>query len=262
MRDYIRLVWNVLKYALTYLIFQVVIGVISGIFIIIKYGVNSAQKIYNENIFLITLLAAIASLLIYSAFLRSSGENLIKRCVFKKISMKDTVLIIICGVGFSALTLEIIQMVSARFQSYRNVSNTIMLGTNSFIGIACVVLLLPMFEEILFRGLIFNELRSRLNVIISIIIQALIFGAFHGNLLQGLYAFMLGLALAAVYFWTKSIWSNVIFHVTFNFMGSVGSVILYSVMQKHMIIYGLISAVIIMAALISIYENNNWGTVN
>lgn len=254
MRDYIRLVWNILKYALTYLIFQVVIGVISSIFIITKYGIDSAQKIYNGNIFLITLLAAIASLLIYSAFLRRTGENLIQRCEFKKISLKNTILIFICGVGFSAITLEFIQLISARFQSYRNVSNTIMLGTNSFIGVASVVLLLPMFEEILFRGLIFNELRSRLNAILSIIIQALIFGAFHGNLVQGTYAFVLGLALAAVYYWTKTLWSNVIFHVTFNLMGSVGSVILYYVMRKHMIIYGLASVVIIIAALISIYK--------
>ena len=262
MRDYAKMIWNILKYALTYLIFQVVIGAISGIFIITKYGVNSGQKIYYDNIFLITLLAAIASLLIYSAFLRGSGENLTKRCSFKRISLKDTVLIIICGIGFSAFTLEIIQMVSDRFESYKDVSNTIIQGTNSFIGIACVVLLLPIFEEILFRGLIFNELRKRLNVIVSIIIQALIFGVFHGNLLQGLYAFILGLGLAAVYYWTKSLWSNIIFHVTFNFMGSMGSVILYSVMQKHMIIYGLISVIIIMTALITIYKNNNLEMVN
>ncbi|MDF2883250.1 MAG: caax amino protease family protein [Clostridiaceae bacterium] len=256
MRDYVRLVWNILKYALTYLIFQVVIGVISSIFIIARYGINSAQKIYNENIFLITLIAAIASILIYSAFLRKGGENLIQRCVFKKISFKSTVLILLCGIGFSALTLEFIQIVSGKFQSYRNVSNTIMMGTNSIIGIACVILLLPMFEEILFRGLIFNELRRRLNVTVSIIIQAIIFGAFHGNIVQGLYAFMLGLALAAVYVWTKSLWSNIIFHVSFNFMGSIGSVLFYYVMSKHMIIYGLISSIIIIASLIAIYKNN------
>lgn len=256
MKTYLKLIWTILKYSLTYLVFQIIVGVITTIFIIAKFGTTSAQKIYNENIFLITLIAAIISLLVYSIFLKRRGEGLIQRCEFRKVSFKNTALILLCAVGFSSLTLGFIQLISDKFNSYNDVSNTIVTGTNSIIGILCVVVLLPMFEEILFRGLIFNELKSKLNVTASIIVQAIIFGVFHGNIVQGIYAFVLGLALASVYVWTKSIWANIFFHVSFNFMGSIGSMLFYNVMHNHMIINTIISTMIITISLMGIYKNN------
>ena len=47
------------------------------------------------------------------------------------------------------------------------------------------------------------------------------FGIFHGNLTQGIYAFMFGAFLAYVYLRTGNIFITIGYHITANFMGSV-----------------------------------------
>ena len=51
---------------------------------------------------------------------------------------------------------------------------------------------------------------------IAIVVSALFFGLFHLNVVQGLYAFIIGLLLAYVYEKYKSIWAPILFHVAAN----------------------------------------------
>ena len=74
----------------------------------------------------------------------------------------------------------------------------------------------PIFEEILFRGLIFGELRKITPVKIALVIQALLFGAYHLNLVQGVYAFLLGLLIGYVYYRSNSIIAPILMHVSIN----------------------------------------------
>ncbi len=50
-----------------------------------------------------------------------------------------------------------------------------------------VVILGPIIEEIIFRGLMINILRKKVNYIWSIAISAVLFGIWHGILIQGVY---------------------------------------------------------------------------
>lgn len=51
-------------------------------------------------------------------------------------------------------------------------------------------------EELLMRGLLFQRLRDMMEAKAAIFWSALIFGVFHGNIVQGVYAFLLGLFFA------------------------------------------------------------------
>ena len=64
--------------------------------------------------------------------------------------------------------------------------------------------MVPVLEELVFRGLIFSILKSRVNLIISIILSSLLFAIGHINPLEinyGLFikAFILGIVLAIFY---------------------------------------------------------------
>ena len=50
----------------------------------------------------------------------------------------------------------------------------------------------PIMEEIVTRGLVFNEIKVSTNFIIAILLQAFLFGVMHLNIVQGIYAFVLG----------------------------------------------------------------------
>ena len=71
--------------------------------------------------------------------------------------------------------------------------------TPVWLGILSFGILAPLGEELVFRGLVFGQLRKVGPAWMAIIFSALAFGIFHGNLVQGVYATLLGCLFAGVY---------------------------------------------------------------
>ena len=84
------------------------------------------------------------------------------------------------------------------------------------ITMVIVVLLAPIIEEIGFRRMLYNELRTRLNVPLSMIISAALFGIIHFDVSISIGAFGLGLWLAYIYERFHNIILNVLTHGTLN----------------------------------------------
>lgn len=85
------------------------------------------------------------------------------------------------------------------------------------LALLCSIVIAPYFEEILFRGMIMDELLKIMRPWIAIIIQAIAFGVMHGVLFQSIFAFVIGIALGFIYYRTKNIRIAVFFHCMFNF---------------------------------------------
>lgn len=81
-----------------------------------------------------------------------------------------------------------------------------------------VVVVAPLFEEWICRGVIFGALRLRHGVVVSILLSALIFGLMHVQPVPVLNAFVLGLVLAFIYHKTKTLWSSILLHALYNGM--------------------------------------------
>ncbi len=77
-------------------------------------------------------------------------------------------------------------------------------------------ILIPIAEETIFRGLIYRRMRWYLKPSQAMVLSALYFGAVHGNLLQGIYAFALGLLLAFTYERFHSMLAPVLIHIGAN----------------------------------------------
>ena len=82
--------------------------------------------------------------------------------------------------------------------------------------ILSVVILAPIAEELVFRGLIFRRMREFAPFAVSMIFSALIFGFYHGNVVQGVYAFLVGLLCAYVCEKFKSILAPILLHMCAN----------------------------------------------
>ena len=82
-------------------------------------------------------------------------------------------------------------------------------------GYLALGILAPIAEEMVFRGAL---LRSLLNIFnhryhwLPILLSALIFGAFHGNIPQFIHGALLGLLLGWMYYRTDSIVPGIVFH--------------------------------------------------
>lgn len=77
-------------------------------------------------------------------------------------------------------------------------------------------LVIPAAEEMIFRGLMFAPLRERMSFWPAALISAVLFGFYHGNLLQGVYAFLLGLVLAWLYERFQTLAAPWVFHAAAN----------------------------------------------
>ncbi|MBE3559310.1 MAG: CPBP family intramembrane metalloprotease [Ktedonobacteraceae bacterium] len=105
----------------------------------------------------------------------------------------------------------------------------------SWAGIVLFVLLgglaVPFVEELLFRGVYYNYLRSHFGVWIAAFASALIFAVVHLDLLVGATAFVLGLFNVYAYERSKSLWASVIVHGLSN---ALKLVILYAWLSTTM----------------------------
>ncbi len=86
-------------------------------------------------------------------------------------------------------------------------------------AIIYVGLLSPIGEEFIFRGLILGYAKEHAPFYAANVLQAVLFGFFHGNLVQGIYAFLLGLLIGYLIQLSGSVFSGIVFHSALNFAG-------------------------------------------
>lgn len=76
---------------------------------------------------------------------------------------------------------------------------------------------IPIVEEVYFRGFIYNALKSRLNIPVALVIQALVFSIFHGyDLANSFHIFIVGIVLGIVYEIKKNLLSPALMHFMIN----------------------------------------------
>ena len=123
------------------------------------------------------------------------------------------------------------------------ISNSSVLATIIFAGI-----LSPIIEEVLFRGVMLNKLRTYGDKI-AIITTALLFGLFHENFSQFFYAVGLGMMFAYVTLKTGTIKYSIGLHIMINMMGGViGTQALSSTIAT--MIFGIVVWIFVIAGLI------------
>ena len=77
-------------------------------------------------------------------------------------------------------------------------------------------LLIPIAEELLYRGVVYKRLRLLVGVTPAIVLSALLFGLMHVNLVQFLYAGILGLLLAFMLERTGRLYAPILGHIAAN----------------------------------------------
>lgn len=84
------------------------------------------------------------------------------------------------------------------------------------VGLLIYGFLTPFAEELIFRGVLYNRIKKYFPMPLAIGINALVFGCYHGNLVQIIYASLMGLAMAFLYEFYGLIAAPILFHVSAN----------------------------------------------
>lgn len=89
-------------------------------------------------------------------------------------------------------------------------------GVQFVIGVILYGLVSPFAEEAIFRGILFQRMKRCFNYGIALIVSSLLFGLYHGNMVQAVYGTILGIVIAWSYELSGDFAAPVLFHAVAN----------------------------------------------
>ena len=147
---------------------------------------------------------------------KSDGEKLSRRTFLSLC----TLFLVTAGFSCQAMMDGILTMVRplfpTAFAQYDELVSTVSGANNSWAMMVTVICLAPIGEELLFRGLIQGYAARYMPAYFAILFQGVLFGLYHGNLVQGIYAMILGCILGFVAHRTKCVIPCIILHLCIN----------------------------------------------
>lgn len=175
--------------------------------------------------------------------------------IIPKQKLKFPSILALYAIGTSAMT--IISMITGMIESMMGTTATVTTqdlaqsGVSSSVYFILGVIVAPIMEELVFRYLTYKKL-SGYNAKAYIIWSAIVFGLFHLNFGQSIYATLLGVILAIVMYNTGSIVYSMIIHILINLFAGVGigSIILRTNNLTMISFYGMFNISIILIGLI------------
>lgn len=208
----VKYIWKIAVPALLYLTVTTVVQCVSLILAVP----------FDEYATEITAVAAICSLPFLVLLYRHDRKTEVSVTEDKKMQVTDylalTVVAAILVFGLNYLLL--ISGITEMSESYQKTA-TLLYTPPLLVQILCVGIVVPIAEELIFRGLVYKRLCIVCPTILAAFLSALGFGVFHANLVQGIYAFCCGLALCAVMERYKTLRAPAFLHMVMNIISCV-----------------------------------------
>ena len=145
--------------------------------------------------------------------------------------MTAMVILTIVLAGSSSIGLNILLTLTGFAQSssgYQKVAEA-QYGVVLWAGVLLYAVISPLAEEIVFRGIIYNRMRRYLSewrpqktgkfdtaTMAAVISSGILFGVYHGNLVQGVYGGCMGILMAYMYERTHAFYIPCLFHAVAN----------------------------------------------
>ncbi len=166
----------------------------------------------------VTILQPVVWIVIFS-FWYGGRKKKEKQADIKVFWVKHLVILAFLSLGCQLVTIGLMEMILPYFeelmQDYSELMEIFNEG-NPYIIFLSTVILGPISEELIFRGVIFKKARLFTSFKVANFLQALLFGIFHMNIVQGIYAFGVGLVMGYVAYKYQTILMAIIFHIFFN----------------------------------------------
>lgn len=192
----------------------------------INLKIRFAESTYSEQIALEVLYCLIFVLLVAMAlivyFLVSQKKP---QVTFQRAKIKITVILYAVSLGVQLLLSAINQRISGESQTANNQQIIDIAGLRSdfaFVILFTAVFLSPLFEEIIYRGLIISGIFDR-HQLLGVLVQAILFGSAHqvANIWQFLIYFFTGYFFGLIYWRTQDLKYSMIGHFIQNVLGSI-----------------------------------------
>jgi membrane protease YdiL (CAAX protease family) len=128
-------------------------------------------------------------------------------------------LLMTAGGYIASVLITLIEMIPGG-SSLTNPVDTMLADTSLWVDVLFVVILAPIFEELLFRKFLCNKLLA-LGEGYAVLLSGVIFGLSHGNFFQMPYALLVGFMLGFIYVKTGKLIYTIGYHMVLNLIGGV-----------------------------------------
>lgn len=183
------------------------------------------MEVFEALVPTIFVLTTIILVIIFYAFFIFINKNLNEYTRLKKIQWPFVMLSFFLGYALNMASIAVMELVPIPETWIEDHDqHTSFYGPVLFIILA-VVVCAPILEEVVFRGLIYTVLKRHSAAWIAALISAVVFGAVHGNMLQAIYAGVMGLVCVYVYEMTESLLGSILLHVGFNVTHIINGII-------------------------------------
>jgi len=187
---------------------------------------EASSDLSSVNIGQISLIASFISFLAFILVFKMRGKNLFSACKFtKSSSVKSLSYGLMFGLSSNfvisiimGLLMEI-RLFDNVFRQYEDHISFMMFRGDILFPLLGIGIITPIVEELIFRGAIISELETILSSKVVVLIQGLLFGAFHLDVVQGAYTAVIGVFLGYMVYKTGSIWPAVAAHIALNTLG-------------------------------------------
>ena len=184
------------------------------------FAINIVQMmgLHVDAAFRVTI-TAILVLPIYWHMMKKDGYEQQRESSF---TFGDGVFVVILALVANAVLTVVISMITVIFEAYGNVEVMTSTAQDSLfhsgllIQVLGVGVIVPVMEEVLFRGLVYNRLKDYNKGWLSIILAAGMFAVYHGNIRQAVAAFPVAVIMIVLYDRWDSLLAPILFHMTVN----------------------------------------------
>lgn len=212
MNKYLKMVGNIVLYLGSLIVISVLVGLGTGALIRSEVISGNAYRWLYENQGTLNLVTAVITLCIYLVVFKLKKKSLIEFCEIKPINKKSIIMLLGIGLSMGVFTtaLTATPFISENYPDIDKTINFFMGSGNIIAVLFSAVLIMPAFEEIVFRGLIFNELKNYIALPIAFLIQNILFALIQPSLPTMIFGFIGGIIFTLGYIWAESLWGAII----------------------------------------------------
>lgn len=224
------------------------IGQVMASLVVLALSRTLGSDHYYSQTLMVTGIAGILTLFpavyLYKKDRFSRAEGCLIHGKSRRLTLWEGILLLAAGAALAQYVSLIVGLLMFRSQSgieYRQNMDLITQGKGVLVMILWMGVVAPVAEESIFRWLVYLRMRDHLRVGAAAVLSGLFFGIYHGNLIQGIYASIMGAALALLMEWSGSLWASALLHIGAN----VWSILLNEMGQwllegRGMMVYGIL----------------------
>ena len=193
---YLKRLFKSLVPVFKYLLFSYLVIFVTYLFFYLTGNNNAVKRIFDNIVYVLSICS-----FIYSVYL-SKKYNISYRKPW------NIVILSMLGISFACFCNMLI--LSIRVNTISSFSKILLIIAGVIMG--------PLSEEIVFRGILLDDLIKYNNKFVSILLSSFIFGILHRDLISMIYAFIFGIVTGVVYLKDRNLTNCILVHASGNFI--------------------------------------------